>query len=177
VVKNITIGAIDLEGTDWIHLRYRYLGSQGFGLYHKDYRRMGHYIRCSQQELLVSDGSNGFTYGMRTVLQHEETSLFRHGAIPIRYAPVAVQDNRLEFDAASGTLLANIWKQNVLLYRIDPGRDKSSRCTTCRCMQVDPECQPVSMYRYRNSKRNLGDWKILAPRVSNSTLGVVNVIV
>jgi glutamine cyclotransferase len=76
---------------------------------------------AANKELLVSDGSEWIHVWDANSPTLQEKRRF---SVTVQFRsdtpPVAVQDiNELEFDAASGTLLANIWKQNVL-YRIDP---------------------------------------------------------
>jgi glutamine cyclotransferase len=77
----------------------------------------------ARHELLVSDGSEWIHVWDATTLQEKRryavTFQSQHSKSQHR-PPMAVQHlNELEFDAATHTLLANVWYQNIVL-RIDP---------------------------------------------------------
>jgi glutamine cyclotransferase len=76
---------------------------------------------AANHELLVSDGSEWIHVWDATTLQEKRryAVTFQSELKPHQPPMAAKHLNELEFDAASGTLLANVWYQNVLL-RIDP---------------------------------------------------------
>jgi glutamine cyclotransferase len=97
---------------------------------------------ASRHELLVSDGSEWMHVWDATTLQekrrHAVTFQTNHQQPP----KVVKHLNELEFDAATNTLLANVWYQNVL-HRLDPTTGQVLR--VCDMSQLCP-------YQDRSSK-------------------------
>jgi hypothetical protein len=128
----------------------------------------------ANKELLVSDGSNGFTYGMRTVPTCE-TSLFRHGAIPID-----TPRGRAILTGEFVRPVARYWPisgNRMCVPRIDHGRDKSSGVRHVWCIQSIPSANVSSNLPLPKFQTKFCRWlENFWLHVSNSTLGVVNVI-
>jgi glutamine cyclotransferase len=144
----------------------------------------------ANNEFLVSDGSEWIHVWDATspTLQEKrrypvtfQSEEWKNSGRP----PMAVRHlNELEFDAASGTLLANVWYQNLLL-RIDPHSGQVLRVYDMSQLYPATERSPKAdsfngiavvvaetTTATTTTTNPNGDWKMVAPHVSCETLGV-----